>query len=803
MNILLISHLFPKAWDRRHGIFILRRAERLRNAGHNIVIISPVPYIPKMLTHVPRWRHHRLQNATIDVSGFEIHRPTYFRPPGVWYVGYESQAKWWGMKSTIRKLAKNIRFDLVLAEDFKSDVGAGCSAAEFLGIPCVGVAIGGDLNTDVHTSWKAFKTITRSLLRCQMIVCVSEALCLRVKDLTREKRQGININRGTDLVRFHPVKPERQKTLKAKFGWSDNAIVILYTGYLESHKGIFELVDAFDKIAGVHPVVQLVIIGEGRDRRKFEARVARSPFSKRIELRGHVDHNKIHKYYQASDILALPSYMEGLPNTLVEGIASGLPILSTCVGGIPQAAPNDKLGLLVPPKNFNALAEAMEQLISDDDLRVRMGRAARAHAEKNFDAVRNAHRLSEVLEETVKRSRKTGIAQHHGIVQMVDISSNSAFYTEGLAKALRAHPEVQCRACPNWMDLNWYKECGLSEDLMIWVFRLEKRWPDLRKKRILWKLIRATGYFTGWWQVIAGGFSQSAKIIHVQWCMIPILDIVFFILLRRLGFRIVYTVHNAMPHGDRRWMTIWKYRQLYRLAHAMVVLGEQIGRDITEWVLPGAECKLHVIEHGLIMPKTYYPSKAEARYQLELQEDDEVVLYFGRISSYKGIADVIDACYLAAKQRPKLKLLIAGIPHEPFGSYEAQIKKLGLVDKIQSWPEFVPEKFKMALYAAADICILPHRDPSQSAMGLEALALGKPLIVTNAGALPDLVDQGRTGFIVPVQKPSAMAKAMLDFFERTQEEQQKMAEASRRLGLKRFNWSVIAAKHIKLYESLL
>jgi glycosyltransferase involved in cell wall biosynthesis len=239
------------------------------------------------------------------------------------------------------------------------------------------------------------------------------------------------------------------------------------------------------------------------------------------------------------------------------------------------------------------------------------------------------------------------------------------------------------------------------------------------------------------------------------------------------------------------------------MAHALVVLGKQIGRDVTKRVLENVEPKLHVIEHGLLMPKTHSPSRTEARRQLELQVEDEVILYFGGISSHKGIADAIDALYLAAKQRPKLKLLISGIPHEPFDQFEAQIKNLGIVDKIRSWPEFVSEEFKMTLYAAADMNILPHRDPSQSAMGLEAIALGKPLIVTNAGALPDLVDQGRTGYIVPVQEPSAIADAMLTFFEQSREEQHKMAESSRQQGLERFNWSAISTKHIELYKSLL
>ena len=803
MRILLISHLFPKASDRRHGIFALRRAERLRDAGHEIAVISPVPYIPQLLTYMPRWRRYRLQSEPMDVAGFEVHRPAFIRPPGVWYIGYESRAMWWSMKSTIRRLVETRQFDLVLAEDFRSDAGAASMAADFLGIPSVGVAIGGDLNTDVNTSGKAFKTITRSLHRCQVIICESEALCLRVRELTNGKRQGVCIIRGTDLTRFHPVASEERKALRNEYGWPAQAIILLYTGYLERNKGLFELLDAFDRVSAVHPDIRLVIVGDGRERRELEERVAKSPFGDRIELRGHVDNDRIHHYYQAADLLTLPSYMEGLPNTVVEGIASGLPILATRVGGIPQAAPNDKVSLLVPPKDADALAEAMERLVRDSDFRKSMGAAARKHAEAHFDIATNTQTLNTVLEKTAEHGREFHTEHHSATVQMVDLTSNSPFYTEALANALKTNPLVECRACTNWMDLNWYKECGLREDLMAWVFRLEDRWPALRKKRLLWKTIRTIGYFTAWWQVIARGLSQSMKIIHVQWCMVPILDVFFFVLARGLGFRIIYTVHNALPHGNRRKTTKWQYRQLYRLANALIVLGEAVGRDVTQLVLCEAQDKLHIIEHGLLLPKIPLPSRGEARNRLKLDDGDDVVLYFGRISAYKGITDLIEALDLTVKKRPKLKLFIAGIPHEPFDPFEKQINDLGLADNISAFPEFVSEEFKMALYAAADICVLPHRDPSQSAMGLEALAFGKPMIVTNAGALPDLVDHGKTGYIVPVQDPAAIANALSAFFAHSRVEQQEMADSSRRYGLKRFDWKVVSEKHIALYKSFL
>ncbi len=385
---------------------------------------------------------------------------------------------------------------------------------------------------------------------------------------------------------------------------------------------------------------------------------------------------------------------------------------------------------------------------------------------------------------------------------MVDLTSNSPAYTRELSSALSASGRVSCRASLFLPDPEWYADRGPRVDLMRWATGLAVRWPVLRQRGLFWKPIRVLGYVTAWLQVLGELLRRRIRVVHVQWCMVPLLDIVVFALLRLLGRRIVYTVHNALPHGDRSSWSKWKYRQLYRLADALVVLSNGVGRDVQEWVLPSAGAKLHMIVHGLLPPKTPSPTREAARRKLGLDESAKVVLFFGGISAYKGIGDLIEAFALAAHDRPAMRLYIAGMPSEPFEPYERRMAELGVADRVRSYPTFVSEAFKVTLYAAADIAVLPHRDPSQSAMGLEALALGKPLIATRAGGLVDLVDEGRTGYLVPVQGPPAMAAALRAFFARPRDAQREMAEASRRLGRERFGWDGIARAHLALYESL-
>jgi D-inositol-3-phosphate glycosyltransferase len=268
------------------------------------------------------------------------------------------------------------------------------------------------------------------------------------------------------------------------------------------------------------------------------------------------------------------------------------------------------------------------------------------------------------------------------------------------------------------------------------------------------------------------------------------------------GIRIVYTVHNALPYGDRRESVRQTYRQLYRQADALVVLSRLVGQQVLDRVDDSVAHKIHVIEHPLPELACPLPDREEARAELKLEPDAEVVLFVGRINAYKGIADLIDASAIAHRDRPRLRLIIAGDPEDSFEPYQAQIQRLGIAGVTQAHPRFVSEQFKSTLYAAADVAIMPHREAHQSGMGLEALAAGKPIVVTQAGGLVELVDEGVSGYSVPASDPGALARALTRFFSRPRSAQEAMAAASRALGRDRFAWSPIAQRHVALYRHL-
>jgi glycosyltransferase involved in cell wall biosynthesis len=234
----------------------------------------------------------------------------------------------------------------------------------------------------------------------------------------------------------------------------------------------------------------------------------------------------------------------------------------------------------------------------------------------------------------------------------------------------------------------------------------------------------------------------------------------------------------------------------------LVVLSRFVRQQVLDCVDDSVAHKIHVIEHGILELDCPIPDRDAARAELKLERDAEVVLFVGRISAHKGIADLIDACEIAHRDRPRLRLIIAGDPEDSFEPYQAQIRRLGITGIVRAHPRFVSERFKSTLYAAADVAIMPHREASQSGMGLEALAVGKPVVATRVGGLVELVDEGVNGYSVPVSDPRALARALTRFFSMPRSAQAAMATSSRALGRERFAWSTIAQRHVALYRRI-
>jgi glycosyltransferase involved in cell wall biosynthesis len=198
---------------------------------------------------------------------------------------------------------------------------------------------------------------------------------------------------GVDVDRFHPPDGPRAPRLP----------VILSAGRLVEKKGFPDLLAAAADLRRRGRRFRLDIHGSGPDRATLAATVAELGLEEQVRLLPAATRGALARAYREADVFALTPFVtpdgdrDGIPNVLVEAMASGLPVISTEVGGIGELVTSGRNGLLAPPRAVGAVAEHLARLLDEPAERTRLGAAARATVLERFDARRSAATLASLL----------------------------------------------------------------------------------------------------------------------------------------------------------------------------------------------------------------------------------------------------------------------------------------------------------------------------------------------------------------------------------------------------------------------
>lgn len=231
---------------------------------------------------------------------------------------------------------------------------------------------------------------------------IAEGLCPpeKISVMASGSSNGVD-GRG----RFNPERLPvgTGEEIRQRLGIPLQAEVIGFVGRLVRDKGIIEIVEAWQKIRETHRDVHLLLIGP------FEERDAVSPRirhileeDQRIHLPGYVDDTPSH--YAAMDILTLPTYREGFPNSVLEGAAMGLPVVASDIGPCREAVAHGQTGINVAVADAQALAAGWERYLEDAELRRRHGEAGRRRVLEEFDPQRIWEGIAQVYEELLRQS---------------------------------------------------------------------------------------------------------------------------------------------------------------------------------------------------------------------------------------------------------------------------------------------------------------------------------------------------------------------------------------------------------------
>jgi glycosyltransferase involved in cell wall biosynthesis len=198
------------------------------------------------------------------------------------------------------------------------------------------------------------------------------------------------VRHGVDLAAFPATRPGE-----------NDPVELLAVGRMVEKKGFDVLLEALSRLDRPY---RLRLVGDGPLRPRLEAMIAARRLADRVELVGRCTHATLPDYYAGADVVVVPSVIDstgdrdGLPNVVLESMASQRPVVASSVAAIPAAVRDGVTGTLVPPRDPDALAGALAALIDSPALRAQLGRAARLTAETEFGLGRRTQEFCRVLE---------------------------------------------------------------------------------------------------------------------------------------------------------------------------------------------------------------------------------------------------------------------------------------------------------------------------------------------------------------------------------------------------------------------
>ena len=239
------------------------------------------------------------------------------------------------------------------------------------------------------------------------------------RDLLRQRcpNSAAKIQRvynGIDLERFpEPAEPAIANRIPR----------IVSVGRLVPFKGFADLIDACAELARRRIDFVCDIIGDGPLRETLQAKIEQLDLASRVNLLGSLSQGAVLEKLQAADIFALASTTDAqgatdvFPTVILEAMASARPVVSTRLAGIPELVVDGQTGMLAPPGDSTALAQALEQLLRDPELRLRFGQAGRARIEQHFRIEQTVEPLIEMLERSCSRRPAGDASASHAAIR--------------------------------------------------------------------------------------------------------------------------------------------------------------------------------------------------------------------------------------------------------------------------------------------------------------------------------------------------------------------------------------------------
>lgn len=365
LRVLVITRCFPNRAEPLACAFARQQLGCLSRMA-DVEVRAPIPWLPGASFLGDRTRAGRLGVVPRrdQIDGIPVSHPRALYAPGAGRIpGIAALNAPLYLASLLPEIgALRGRFDVVLGTFLYPDAVAAAAVAKLLDRPFVLKAHGTDL--DVVARWPSVRPMIRAAVRrARFSLGVSRPMLAELSALGAPVDRAVMLENGVDHALFYPR--DRGRSRRA-LGLPEHGKLILFVGDLTREKGAGELADAWASLRRASETpLHLVMVGEGPMSARIEEVAAHlgDPDRGRVILTGMVPLTEVAEHLGACDLLALPSHHEGTPNVVLEALASGRPVVGSRVGGIPDAVPEGRAGLLVMPRDVDDLTRALREAL--------------------------------------------------------------------------------------------------------------------------------------------------------------------------------------------------------------------------------------------------------------------------------------------------------------------------------------------------------------------------------------------------------------------------------------------------------
>jgi phosphatidyl-myo-inositol dimannoside synthase len=392
--VVMVTTSYPRFPGDSVGTFMEPIAQSVAARGHEVHIVAPWhPLVARGdEEHGVRFHFYRYAPVqSLNVFGYAAAMRADVTLRGAAYLAapLALAAGWYAA----RKIARRHRATIMHGHwVIPGGVTAALAAPD---VPLVVSLHGSDVYV-AETFAPARLAARHTFRRAGFVTACSDDLARRAIALGADPSRIETVPYGVDVARFRP-NPDVRTARRRELGVGDRVPLCVAAGRLVRKKGFEYLIDA---LAGV-PGIVLAIAGEGTLAGELQAQAQTAGVAERVRFLGNQTQDRVGEYLAAADMICVPSIrddsgnVDGLPNVVLEALASATPLITTAAGGIGAVVDDSRTAIVVPERNAPAIAAAMVRLVSDPDMARRIGTAGRALVQARFGWQRAAERIED------------------------------------------------------------------------------------------------------------------------------------------------------------------------------------------------------------------------------------------------------------------------------------------------------------------------------------------------------------------------------------------------------------------------